>query len=361
MRQSQRRAFTLVELLVVIAIIGTLVALLLPAVQSAREAARNNTCKNALKQLQTALANRESTLKEFPGYMNNLGIKSTTDQIRASWIITTFPYIDQNNLWSRWSQPKGGGSAQATIANLLQDGIGELEILICPSDPPAIPGEPSLSYVANAGWIQRTNDPYTASLSPQNQENPANGVFFDRSRVDPSIAGTLLGPPNLFDNQPAPTITMAYISQKGDGATATMMLSENIHAVHWTYTETDDYLSGNGARDEKYHFGFCWEQPTSAVSTDPTIPNRLINGDLNEDSYVSVREILPVHGFPSSLHPGGVNVAFVGGSVTFVNDQVEPLVYAQLMTSNSSRSDLLKAQDGDIGEKNLPPPGENDY
>ncbi|MDC0936613.1 DUF1559 domain-containing protein [Pirellulales bacterium] len=350
MRQSQRRAFTLVELLVVIAIIGTLVALLLPAVQSAREAARNNTCKNSLKNLQTALANRESTLKDIPGYMNNLGIKQTQDQIRASWVVAIFPYLDQNNLWSRWSQPK---SSQSGYLPALLESSGELEILICPSDPPAIPGEPALSYVANAGWIQRSSSEYSREQPPK--ENPANGVFFDRSRV-PDIDDTLVGPPNVFDtpsSPAAPTITMAYISQKGDGATATMMLSESIHAVFWAYNRIEDYVSTSGARDEKYHFGFCWELPGDAVSNDPQVPNRLINGDTDEDSYVSVEEIQPDHGFPSSLHPGGVNVAFVGGSVSFISDQISPLVYAQLMTSNSNRSDL--------NEKNLPPPSENDY
>ena len=98
--------FTLVELLVVIAIIGTLVSLLLPAVQAAREAARSNTCRNNLKQLQTALATRESSLKQFPGYINKLGISGATQdkQNRASWVVMTFPYIDQQPMWDRWTQ-----------------------------------------------------------------------------------------------------------------------------------------------------------------------------------------------------------------------------------------------------------------
>ena len=66
------RGFTLVELLVVIAIIGTLVALLLPAVQSARETARGNTCRNNLKQLMTALTLMDTTQKKLPGYINEV-------------------------------------------------------------------------------------------------------------------------------------------------------------------------------------------------------------------------------------------------------------------------------------------------
>ena len=71
-----RRGFTLVELLVVIAIIGTLVALLLPAVQAARETARGNTCRNNMKQLQLALTNMDSTLKRLPGYVEEISIRT---------------------------------------------------------------------------------------------------------------------------------------------------------------------------------------------------------------------------------------------------------------------------------------------
>jgi|GEM_PF-4510461 len=95
---TQRVAFTLVELLVVIAIIGTLVGLLLPAVQAAREAARNNTCKNNIRQLQTGLTTRESSLRDYPGYVNELGIAGSDNLIRASWIVYTFtPFRTSSN------------------------------------------------------------------------------------------------------------------------------------------------------------------------------------------------------------------------------------------------------------------------
>jgi prepilin-type N-terminal cleavage/methylation domain-containing protein len=153
--------FTLVELLVVIAIIGTLVALLLPAVQSAREAARSNTCRNNLKQLQTALATRESSLKEFPGYINKLGISGATKdrQQRASWVVMTFPYIDQQPMWERWSQGFDTNSVDT-------DYFTEIEVLNCPSDPPITPGAPNLSYVANAGYLGREVDDPSPVLNP---------------------------------------------------------------------------------------------------------------------------------------------------------------------------------------------------
>src|SRR4051812_33920026 len=106
MRQILRRGFTLVELLVVIAIIGTLVALLLPAVQSAREAARNNTCKNNIKQLTLAMMQYDTQLQKLPGYVNDI-IDATAPNKdkgrRASWIVMALPYMENTPLWDRWS------------------------------------------------------------------------------------------------------------------------------------------------------------------------------------------------------------------------------------------------------------------
>ena len=79
MNPFKRRAFTLVELLVVIAIIGILIAMLLPAVQAVREAARNTQCKNNIRQIALAAMNYESTSMRFPPGLLNESINSQTD------------------------------------------------------------------------------------------------------------------------------------------------------------------------------------------------------------------------------------------------------------------------------------------
>src|SRR4051812_24808536 len=95
-----RQGFTLVELLVVIAIIGILVALLLPAIQAAREAARRNQCVNNLKQLSLGALNHESTFKMFPS--SGLGYKWVGDpnfghgrKQPGGWIYNTLPFIEE--------------------------------------------------------------------------------------------------------------------------------------------------------------------------------------------------------------------------------------------------------------------------
>ena len=150
--------FTLVELLVVIAIIGTLVALLLPAVQSSREATRGNTCRNNLKQLQLALTNFDTTQMKLPGYANEISdvmsidpaLKRATRGRRGSWVVMLFPYMEETALWDRWSNDFTT-NPDASIAPAM-------ESLICPSQTPETQGQPWLAYVCNAGrgWTDTT-------------------------------------------------------------------------------------------------------------------------------------------------------------------------------------------------------------
>jgi prepilin-type N-terminal cleavage/methylation domain-containing protein len=100
-----RRGFTLVELLVVIAIIGVLVALLLPAVQAAREAARRTSCINKQKQIALACHNFHDVHKELPaGNIVKLGPPNNVQDHYDTWTISIFPYLEQNNLLTLWNK-----------------------------------------------------------------------------------------------------------------------------------------------------------------------------------------------------------------------------------------------------------------
>src|SRR4051794_40985873 len=175
-----RRGFTLVELLVVIAIIGTLVALLLPAVQSARETARGNTCRNNLKQLQLALTNMDSTLKRLPGYVEEIynpngtkdggGLMPLSFARRASWVVRLFPYIEEGPLWDSWSNTFGVDPPAPSIA-----------ALNCPSNVAETPDAPNLAYVGNAGWAFSDSGTYGRNTTSDTAEHAANGIFFDNN------------------------------------------------------------------------------------------------------------------------------------------------------------------------------------
>jgi prepilin-type N-terminal cleavage/methylation domain-containing protein/prepilin-type processing-associated H-X9-DG protein len=123
-----RSAFTLVELLVVIAIIGILIALLLPAVQSAREAARRTQCNNNLKQLGIGLQAYHDTVRKFPpgGFWNGGQNKGNA----LSWHVMLLPYIEQLNLYNRFNF---NGNYYNTPASNYSLCLGETPAFLCPS------------------------------------------------------------------------------------------------------------------------------------------------------------------------------------------------------------------------------------
>ena len=344
-RRAPKRGFTLVELLVVIAIIGTLVALLLPAVQSARESGRRATCTNNMRQLTLAMTNFDASQSQLPGYINDLeNPRSDKDSIgqyeqarQASWVVMTFPYIEQNTLWDNWSD------VTTTLSNT---NVVELEMLECPSNAPEIPGNPWCSYVANSGQMLEGSN-YA--------QNAANGVFMDRS-----VNLNALGSSSQADGREgtkAPKMSINYISSN-DGTSNTMMFSESLYSFYWTYT---DYTSSSSPEtpvansqdkgsvfiDDPRWFGFVWTNSDGNYYK--------ING-LPEDSDAAAIAFMGekgnVHAFPSSRHPGGVVAAFCDGRVIFLLDTIDPTIYGQIMTSNSRRSNF--APNG-VADRKLPP------
>ncbi|MBI1310185.1 DUF1559 domain-containing protein [bacterium] len=164
-----RRAFTLIELLVVIAIIAVLVALLLPAVQQAREAARRTQCKNNLAQIGLAVMNYEMAHSVLPpGCVNATGpIQSTPEGYHMSWIVQILPNIEQQALYKAIDFNLG---AYDQAANVRQARLSSFQ---CPSDPEWVRGgDTSYSNYAACHHDQE---------SPIDVDN--NGVFFLNSEI----------------------------------------------------------------------------------------------------------------------------------------------------------------------------------
>lgn len=170
---TRQAGFTLVELLVVIAIIGILVALLLPAIQSAREAARRSQCFNNLKQMGLALQNYHDTYATFPPAFIN----------RQGWMLNTYllPYMEQAALYDELNTRDPMDLATPATLNLARTVISGF---VCPSDAWTVPTQSK--YAINGYTIAMGN--YLGVMGPQDFRCSANGatvnsVFFMNSSI----------------------------------------------------------------------------------------------------------------------------------------------------------------------------------
>ncbi len=307
-----KRGFTLVELLVVIAIIGVLIALLLPAVQAARESARRTNCVNNLKQLGLAMHNHESAKKEFPQGRNQFPqVVSAPARLLA--------YVEQGGLEELVDSTGTlavGGQNDTAAKNLVP-------LLVCPSDPRKgqVPGSAyfGTNYVACNG-TGTTQDPSTGAVVYLTIAN-GNGVFAQKPT---KIADILDGTSN----------TAAFSeSLIGDGAPITVSPShrEQIRLVVVEVPGGSDPTaaacdSGSGIwnprRGEQWingHFGNTlynhYYTPNPAGKWDCG------NGSHNKGLTGS-----------RSYHPGGVNLLLCDGAVRFVRDGVALGVWRNVST-----------------------------
>lgn len=339
-----RTGFTLVELLVVITIIGMLVALLLPAVQNAREAGRRATCINNLKNITLATQNFESSKQRFPGWREHLGIptigQSQGQQVKASWAFMILPQLDRNDLYRAYTKKAPEDNSDLFYLGNPPIPSESLEIFSCPSDPPEQAGGTPISYAVNAGAPDRrlTEDDATQISA----DSPANGVFHD---ADPFFGSSSVVLPNGQPQKPKKLVKLNTSSvSANDGSATTIMFAERVEARNWT----DVGCEGDGkpyqlevAKSQTVlgeHFtGVCWmpvaQLPSPATDYDingikPPFPET--DKDVTTHQYHDVR--------PSSQHPGIVIVSFVDGHVTSLNETIGYAVYSQLMTPNGSRA-----------------------
>ncbi len=307
------RGFTLVELLVVITIIGMLMALLLPAVQAARETARRATCSNNQKNVSLALLNYESSRGSFPGYestVDNANLTTIFGSKKACWIVPLFPYIERNDLWTKWSD---SSVAADSDGDGTFDGLVYLKLLVCPSDPPeqTSAGDTPLAYVVNAGLYDNatniTNDDTDARLVLATAECQTKGGTQLQRKAANGVCHYLFTPDG--ESQMGLKVSLDYISSH-DGAHTTLLLSERLQEEE--NASWGDNPENSVSAEDKW--GFCWRWA---------------------DSATTLGTLLKLTDHVNSYHGGGVVTAFCDGHVTFLDDSINYRVYQHLMTPNS--------------------------
>ncbi|MEO8493827.1 MAG: DUF1559 domain-containing protein [Planctomycetota bacterium] len=288
---GRRQGFTLVELLVVIAIIGILVALLLPAVQAAREAARRMQCTNNLKQIAISLHNYHDTYKNFPAgyYQVTTGVAN-----ESTWITHTLPFIEQKSLhdlitvWERFGSPPAGSGIQKVTSTFIPG-------MICPSDVKV--------KVALGNWA-RGNYVGNNGIGP---------MFTEGQNSVPR------GPIGVF-----PQNESRNMAEILDGTSNTAMVSELLRSPGDDFRGVMHYPEGplyqhnqgpNTTVADQFRGSLCITLPRAPCIGTYTAWN-------NRSIVLSAR----------SLHPGVVNLALVDGSVRSVSGTVNLLTWQNLGT-----------------------------
>ncbi len=327
-------AFTLVELLVVIAIIGVLVALLLPAVNSAREAARRLSCQNKVRQIGLACLNHETALGRFPsGALNN----DRPNINGPSWQVLALPYVEDIALSQQIDQLIRNAAANNQAFDMYNlDQINKLrvDLYVCPSD--------------NAGFdFGRQGAVVSRGLGANYSGVAGSAATRNDAKHFVGRTSDFCGAVN-FDgilHQQSKT-QHRHIT---DGTSKTALVGERWYQLRiWT---AGGYWVGGGftpMKPEKPTANSCI---TSCKNVDMRYP---INANFNVVGYYKQHEnsrqdrpMMPaggqrVIGFNDlpygSFHPGGANFCYADDSAHFINDGVDPLVFAAIASKNGGEA-----------------------
>jgi len=345
------RGFTLVELLVVIAIIGILVALLLPAIQAAREAARRSQCENNMKNLGLGTLNFEHTYKKFP-YAVQTEVEdpggTKTEKIQyaqsgnalyANWAIQILPFLEEQPLYDSFALKRASGrkiplnlntipaailpAGRATNANLVGRNR-ELQVMLCPSDGGrGNPYDGTGLPVSSGGQWARGNYAYNAGLALILQ----NEAVWNKTQPDPDNVPITCG------RGVGGADVACTIAQVTDGTSHTIAIAEIRTGLSpkdrrgvWAMPMVgSNLMSQHGAN---YAGGPNDCQPgTDDLRDNTPVINDVGEGNLTSECMMPFRSEngwnISAQMVVRSKHVGGVFAAMCDGSVQFISDFID--------------------------------------
>ena len=316
-RNQKSRAFTLVELLVVITIIGILIALLLPAVQAAREAARRMQCSNNLKQTTLALHLHCEAMGAFPaGSTGHSSAVQAGGWVYVTWMRAILPYLEQENAVANLDPAFAGDMKREKLLCRTK-----IATYCCPSD-----------LVGRESFFDKAH-------------NPTDAIGFSRQNVvgcfaaDTPVTAPVKWPRRAlfyfdytdprFNREGGPRSTASV----KDGTSNTVAISEIISGPDGTSDFRGMWWNDAGCHYEHLH------NPNSPTDTNPLYfqPYGACNPSKVYCDYNATPNTWGTTCYTaSSYHPGGVNVGLVDGSVRFVSESINHDTWVALGSINGN-------------------------
>lgn len=344
---KKRRGFTLIELLVVISIIATLMSLILPAIQNAREAARRTQCLNNLRNVTVAIHSFASSNKsKLPASATMLpnGTNPDAHAEGYAWTVDLLPYLDQQGTFDRWQRNEPWTSANnGPLASNLY-----VPAFACPNDETAFQVAGGLTYVVNSGFGD--DDPATDTLTNSSGTTPVAMTRTNRHSYfvepfdwngdgdvgrDDAADGLITKDTGVmwpkFDGENNTSSTLGKVY---DGTSNTLLIGENIKSgvpgSNWADPRT---------RACSFMFPLVATSVGTATLTDPTGAIGLDAAGAPLPAYPNDSKAAAqgTTAFLASNHPGIVVVAFVDGAVSTLSEDIDQQVYTSLMTAAGTR------------------------